>query len=80
MGLKRKDVEETVKEHRADELSSMFNMLIDKKLRDKGEYCIKPTVNGCNMYHSLELDENILVPHAACTIALCRFSLHLTMK
>ncbi|CAD5111872.1 DgyrCDS1136 [Dimorphilus gyrociliatus] len=36
MGLKRKEVAETVKESKADELSAMFNMILDRKRRDQG--------------------------------------------
>lgn len=36
MSLKRKEVEETVKENKADELSAMFNMLCDEKRKNKG--------------------------------------------
>ena len=36
MGLKRNLVEETVKDHRADELSAMYNMMMDQKKKNKG--------------------------------------------
>ena len=36
MGLKRKAVGETVKENKADELSSMFNMILDEKKKNLG--------------------------------------------
>ena len=36
MNLKRKFVDESVKEHKADELSAMFNMLTDKHRKDAG--------------------------------------------
>ena len=36
MQMEKKAVSESVKENRADELSSMFNMLIDEKKRQKG--------------------------------------------
>ena len=36
-GHKRMMVEETVKEHKADELSAMFNMLMDKKKKQRGK-------------------------------------------
>jgi hypothetical protein len=53
MGLKRKDVEETVKEHRADELSCMYNMIIDKKSRDKGGRSNAASTNGIGPIFSL---------------------------
>lgn len=37
MGLKRKAVGETVKENKADELSSMFNMILDEKKKNMGK-------------------------------------------
>ena len=37
MNMKRPMVEETVKEHRADELSSLFNMLLDQKKKEAGQ-------------------------------------------
>jgi len=36
MGLKRNLVEETVKDQRADELSAMYNMMMDQKKKNKG--------------------------------------------
>ena len=38
MGLKRNMVDETVKEQRADELSAMYNMMMDQKKINKGSY------------------------------------------
>ena len=35
-GHKRMELEESVKEHKADEMSALFNMLMFKKQRDKG--------------------------------------------
>ncbi len=40
MGLKRKQVGETVKENKADELSAMFNMILDEKKRNMGMFFI----------------------------------------
>lgn len=36
MNLKRRDVEETVKEGKADELSAMFTMIVEQKRRLAG--------------------------------------------
>ena len=36
MNMKRPMVEETVKEHKADELSALFNMLLDQKKKEAG--------------------------------------------
>ena len=35
-GNKRMELEENVKEHKSDDMSSLFNMLVFKKQRDKG--------------------------------------------
>ena len=37
MSLKRKEVEETVKEKSQDELSAMYNMIVDEKRRKQGK-------------------------------------------
>ena len=36
-GHKRMELEESVKEHKSDDLSSLFNMLVFKKQRDRGK-------------------------------------------
>ena len=38
MDLKKGVVNETVKETRADELSAMFNMMMDQKKKELGQY------------------------------------------
>lgn len=47
-GNKRMMVEETVKETRADELSAMYNMLMDKKKREKGNRYVTVFSNPCD--------------------------------
>lgn len=46
MGLKRKEVAETVKESKADELSAMFNMILDRKRRDQGSFTAQLLMTG----------------------------------
>ena len=46
MNMKRPAVEETVKEHRADELSALFNMLLDQKKKEAGQWEISDIFVG----------------------------------
>ena len=45
-GIKKKEVLETVSEAKADELSAMYNMLLDEKRRVAGEH-----VSEINLVH-----------------------------
>ena len=45
MDMKKGAVNETVKENRADELSAMFNMLLDQKLKKLGGW-VRGWVSG----------------------------------
>ena len=38
MDMKKGVVNETVKEHRADELSAMYNMMLEQKLKKLGQW------------------------------------------
>lgn len=46
MGLKRKDVAEKVKEGRMDELSAMFNMMVEQHRKAQGQPLLS-TVSAC---------------------------------
>lgn len=40
MNMNKEQVEKTVHESKCDELSAMFNMMMDNKRKDKGRSCI----------------------------------------